>query len=397
MHRTSGGGSLINVLLLVKHLDRSRYRPTVLFYESNPYIDDFKEAGAEVRLLEDGAPDRPSSQAARGNGRRASGKREHFRSARQLNGFFRRDWPLARRIAQVIEDSRADLVQSSICPSADRASIFAAGLARVRQVSYSQYFTADTAFLDRPLSALVDRYLCISEAVRQQVLRASGVFEAKTRLVYAPFEFPAPGATSAATDLRASLGVNGDHRVIANVGRLIPWKGQDVFLRAFASIAEAQPDARALIVGSAGDKSAGHTFEEELRRFVSERALTERVVFTGHRDDVAEIMSASDVVVHSSSQAEPLGRVIMEAIALERPVIATGAGGVPEMVRDGATGFLVPPGDADAMARALASVLEAPERAAGMAARARREAEGRFAASTFVRAMESEYDRILGF
>jgi glycosyltransferase involved in cell wall biosynthesis len=396
VQRTGGGGSLINVLLLVKHLDHEQFRPIVLFYGPNPYTDDFRAAGAEVRVLDSTAPARSVSKVIPEGSRPEAGDRRSFRAVRQLNGFVQRDWGLARHIVEVIEDVGADLVQSNICPSADRASIVAAGLARVRQVSYSQFFTADTAWLDRPLSTLVDRYLCISESVRQQVRRAAGAPEGKTRVVHAPFEFPTCPTTPTAAGVRRSLGVNGRHQLIANVGRIVPWKGQDVFLRAFASVAADHPDARAVVVGSAGDKLAGQAFEVELRRLVTELHLGERVIFTGHRNDVQDIMSASDVVVHSSSQAEPLGRVIMEAIALEKPVIATGAGGVPEMVCDGETGLLVPPGDADAMASALGSILRKPERAAEMAVRARRAAERRFSAQTFVRTVESEYRRILG-
>ena len=396
VQRSGGGGSLINVLLLVKHLDHDRFQPTVLFYDPNPYEEDFRAAGAEVRILNSALSVRSTSKRIPDDLRPDGDSRRKFRAARRLNGFVQRDWRLARRIAEVIESVGADLVQSNICPSADRASILAAGLTRVRQISYSQFFTADEAWLDRPLSTLVDRYLCISESVRQQVRRAAGVREDKTRLVYAPFEFPDSTTTPAAAAVRESLGVNGRHRLIANIGRIVPWKGQDVFLRAFASIASAHPEARAVVVGSAGDKQAGQAFESELRGLVSDLGLGERVIFTGHRSDVEDIMSASDVVVHSSSEAEPLGRVIMEAIALEKPVIATGAGGVPEMVRDGETGSLVPPGDAEAMARALDSVLKEPARAAEMAVKARRAAERQFSARTFVRTLESEYRKILG-
>jgi len=395
VQRSGGGGSLINVLLLVKYLDHDRFKPTVLFFDSSPYEDEFRAAGAEVRVMENSTTDRSTSKRSASpptNGM----KRKGFRRARRLKRVVLRDWPMARRIAQVIEAVGADLVQSSICPSADRSSILAAGLARVRQVSYSQFFSADEPWLDRPISTLVDRYLCISESVRSHVLDASGVCEDKTRLVYAPFEFPISTTTPAASAVRAGLGANGRHRLIANVGRIVPWKGQDVFLRAFASIVRSHPEARAVVVGSPGENQRGQEFEAELHRLATELGLNERVIFTGHRNDVDDIMAASDVVVHSSSQPEPLGRVVMEAIALRKPVIATGAGGVPEMVRDGRTGSLVPPGDAESMAGALDSVLRDPVRASQMAVRAREEAEHRFAAGTFVRTMENEYCRILG-
>ncbi|MDP2469921.1 MAG: glycosyltransferase [Candidatus Palauibacterales bacterium] len=395
--RSGGGGSLINVLLLVRYLDQERFRPTVLFYDSNPYVDDFREAGADVRVLDSSVSVRSMSKLVPHGLRPSRSEHRVLRMARRVNRFVQRDCPVSLRIATVIRDVEADLVQSNICPSADRASILAAGLARVPHVSYSQYFTADEPWFDRPLSVFADRYLCISEAVRRQVIQGVRVREDKTRLVFAPFEFPAAaGSAEAAARVRTELKLNGRHKLIANVGRLVPWKGQDIFLRAFAAIAEDHPDAHALVVGSPGDNRAGVAYEAQLRDLVSELGLTGRVTLTGHRTDIEDIMSASDVVVHSSSQAEPLGRVIMEAIALEKPVIATDGGGVPEMVRDGSSGSLVPPGDERSMAVALRSVLDDPERAAKMAATARQQARRRFSARTFVQTLESEYDRILG-
>ena len=396
VQRTGGGGSLIHVLMLVKNLDREFFSPIVLFYGPNPYETEFRKVGAEVRILNSAVSVRSLSKLIPGGLRSEGGSRRRFRAARRLNGFIQRDWPLAHRIAEVIRDVGADLVQSNICPSADRATILAAGLVRVPQISYSQFFTADEEWLDRPLSMFVERYLCVSEAIRAHLRSAARIPEGKTRVAYGPFEFPADPIPPAPASVREGLGVNGQHVLIANVGRIVPWKGQDVFLKAFATIADHHPEARALVVGGPGDKNVGRTYEVELRRLVSDLGLGERVIFTGHRRDIDDVMAASDVIVHSSSQPEPLGRVVMEAIALAKPVIATGAGGVSEMVDDGVTGSLVPPGDAEAMAKALELVLTNPTRAAAMATRARAAAKDRFSTRTFVRLMESEYRRVLG-
>lgn len=396
--RSGGGGSLINVLLLVRSLDRERFLTTVLFYGPNAYVGEFEKAGAEVQILDH----QPSS----GNPPRANGRPPHERrhrlpdltllqSARQLSGLVRRDWPRARQIARVIQETEAELVQCNICPSADRATILAALLAGVPQVCYAQSFTSMDAWIDRQLALRVDRYLCISEAVRRQLRQEAGVPESRMSVVHAPFEFPSETVHHGNRDIRASLGANGRHVLIANVGRIIPWKGQDVFLRAFAQIARRFPEARAVIVGSASDKPQGRAFEKELHRLATELRIEDRVVFAGHRDDVEAVMGASDIVVHSSSKPEPLGRVIMEAIALGRPVIATNGGGVPEMIEDGVTGSLASPGDAGDLSRALGTVLTNPERAAAMAERARSEARSRFTAESFARALEREYEAIL--
>jgi glycosyltransferase involved in cell wall biosynthesis len=107
-------------------------------------------------------------------------------------------------------------------------------------------------------------------------------------------------------------------------------------------------------------------------------------------------MAASDLVVHSSTEPEPLGRVVMEAIALETPVIGTSAGGVPEMIRPGETGSLVPPGDVGAMADAISRVLADSTRAAAIARQARAASIQKFGMARSARAIEKLYERVLG-
>ena len=106
-------------------------------------------------------------------------------------------------------------------------------------------------------------------------------------------------------------------------------------------------------------------------------------------------MSASDVIVHSSSEPEPLGRVIMEAIALGVPIIGTAAGGVPEMIEEGVTGYLVRRGDVGDMARKLGSVLANPGRRTNLAGEAAERARSRFSSRAFIEVMESEYRKVL--
>lgn len=137
------------------------------------------------------------------------------------------------------------------------------------------------------------------------------------------------------------------------VGRLAPWKGQDVFLRAFAE-AFASGDEVAIIVGAPlfGEDAYG----EELRRLADNLGIAERVEFTGFRDDVAHLLATLDVFVHASTIPEPFGQVVVEAMSAGVPVIAAAAGGPLEIVGEEEFGLLHPPGDVAGLARALRRV-----------------------------------------
>ena len=123
-----------------------------------------------------------------------------------------------------------------------------------------------------------------------------------------------------------------------------------------------RPDARFLIVGD------GIGFDDVQRR-VKEMGLEPRVVMTGFRRDVPEIMAALDVLVLPSLKSEAMSQVIPQALAVGTPVVGTTVGGTPELVRDGETGLLVPPADAAALAGAILDFLRDPERARALARR----------------------------
>ncbi|WP_412873764.1 glycosyltransferase [Curtobacterium poinsettiae] len=149
---------------------------------------------------------------------------------------------------------------------------------------------------------------------------------------------------------------------IGMVGRLTPWKGQDVALRAFAAARASglDPDARLRLVG-APLFGADDAFARSLHTLASELDVQDSVDFRGHQHDVAAEMSACDFVVHASTRAEPFGQVVIEAMALGRAVIASDAAGPAEIITHDQDGLLVPPGDVAALASAMVRLADGQE------------------------------------
>ncbi len=169
-------------------------------------------------------------------------------------------------------------------------------------------------------------------------------------------------AADAGEVARGGAGIPADAFVVAMFGRFHPWKGQPVLLEALAKL----PGVHALVVGAAlfGEEA----FEAEQHERARTLGIADRVHFLGFREDIPALMRAADVVVHTSVLPEPFGRVVVEGMLAGRPVVATRAGGVPEIIADGTTGFLVPPGDAEALARAIERLRADPALAARVAA-----------------------------
>ncbi|MGN6695248.1 MAG: glycosyltransferase, partial [Aquihabitans sp.] len=140
----------------------------------------------------------------------------------------------------------------------------------------------------------------------------------------------------------------------------------------------------------------GDAYELVIRSAIAELGVADQVVFAGSRRDVADLLAISDIAVHSSTEPEPFGRVIVEAMAAGRPVIASDEGGVPEIIDDGVTGVLVRPGDVGALAAAIGGLLDDPEGAAAMGRRAATAANERFSAAAHATQIQAIYDDVLG-
>jgi glycosyltransferase involved in cell wall biosynthesis len=174
------------------------------------------------------------------------------------------------------------------------------------------------------------------------------------------------------------------------VGRIAAWKGQDVFLRAFA---QAFPDGteRARLIGSAmfGDDD----YERELRELVASLSIADRVDWRGFCPDVDAELTELDVLVHCSVTAEPFGQVVVEGMAAGLPVIAAADGGPVEIIDDGRDGLLTPPGDVDALADALRSLRDNPARRARLGAAART-SSSRFSPEAAAQTLSTMYARV---
>lgn len=179
---------------------------------------------------------------------------------------------------------------------------------------------------------------------------------------------------------------------IGIVGRLAPWKGQDVFVEAFARAFPAD--------GATGVVAGGALFGEDewecrIRDLVHEHGLDERIDLAGHVDDVPALLDRLDVLVHASVIPEPHGQVVVEGMAAGLAVVASATGGPAEIVTDGVDGLLVPPGDPDALAAALRRLAADPALRARLGAAAQRRATD-FDPDRVVPQLRAIYERVLG-
>lgn len=177
------------------------------------------------------------------------------------------------------------------------------------------------------------------------------------------------------------------------VGRIARWKGQHVFIDAFARAFPEGPE-QALVIGAPLFGEDEQRYEEELRALVERLGLRGRVSFTGFVDDVPAWLGRLDVLVHASTLPEPFGQVVVEAMAAGVPVVASRAGGPKEIIEEGSTGLLFPPSDGEALAGILQRLAADPALRANLARRAR-DSIGRYAPAVVAARLTELYRSIL--
>jgi glycosyltransferase involved in cell wall biosynthesis len=236
-------------------------------------------------------------------------------------------------------------------------------------------------------SRRVHAIVAVCESIKRDLV-ATGVPAQKIEVIYSGTDLERfhPGLDG--QPIRRELGLAPEHFLVTQIG-VRSWRGWRDVLDAMARLAPDTPHARLLFVGAPPPRVT------ELGECARKIGLDGRVLVLGHREDVPQILTASDVVVDASYAGAGLTGSIREALACERPVVATDLAGMPELVVDGETGLLVPPRDPDALARALRRVIENPTWAQAMARAGCKRVDAHFSLRAKLDATEALYRRLV--
>jgi len=344
----------LSLLLLLEGLDRSRWCPHVV-------VPDEGEVARRVRLL-----DIPVHVIPLPTLRRPGPAILHsLHSLRRL----------------------ADMTQARLLHANGSRAMFYAGLASLlsrRPVIWHVRIAEPDVIQDRLLFRLAQAVIVNSGAVAK---RFAWDTSAKLHRIYNGVDLSRFHPRQSPPGLRSALGFPDTCRIVGSIGRFVQFKGYTHLIDAARLVHDAQPDVHWLLVG---DGELREQLEQQSHRL----GLQRHIHFTGWREDTPDLLALLDVFV-LPSLAEHFGRVLIEAMAMAKPVVATGAGGVPEIVVHDETGWLVPPGEAEPLAAAVLALLQDPKKAARYASAGLRRASEMFSAQSHVSAVESLYGSLL--
>jgi glycosyltransferase involved in cell wall biosynthesis len=278
-------------------------------------------------------------------------------------------------------------------------NVFAVSAARLAGIPVIVASIRDSGDVWTPMQRRVQKFMCRladcivvnAEAVRQRLIE-DGYPQEKVTVIPNGVHLSRFARNGNSSRLRNDLRLPPHAPLVAVLSRLDRVKGLEYFLEATTIVCRRFPEARFLIVGD--DQAVDRPYKRELEGYAVRLGLGERVVFTGFRLDVPEVLSEITVSV-LPSLSEGLSNVLLESMAAGVPVVATRVGGNPEVVEEGVTGLLVPPRDPQALASAMCRLLENPELASRFGRAGRQRVTEHFSIERMVQETERLYLRLL--
>jgi glycosyltransferase involved in cell wall biosynthesis len=390
------GGSLTGLYFLVRGLNKEKYRPIVVLYEPKPIVKQLEEAGAKVIILPNAKVRQPlplaRSEVMIRLRRKANPLDKAARLTRLLYEPVGIALPNALHLRRIIRRERVTLIHQNNGIRSSLDVCMAAETSGIKYVCYEKGFSRLSP-LDKRVAGRLGAILCVSEAVRNHFIR-QGVSPEKLSVVYDGIdpEYFHPGISS--DRIMENLGISRSASpLIAIIGNIQEWKGQKTVAEAVARLRTEYPQIQCLMVG--GVHRAGQDYHADLHHFIRKQGLENHFTFTGPRTDVADILSAIDVLIHASVRPDPLPRVVLEGMLMGKPIIGSAVGGVPEMISDGVTGRLVPPADPGALAEAIGFLVRDREKAREMGRKAAERVRERFHTKLHVERIEAIYQPLL--
>lgn len=357
------GGAEKHILNLLQGMDRSRFTPRLCCLFPEPFVQVAQAAGIDVDVID-------------------------MRSKFNVSAFQAMKKLLLQHQVEIVHTHgvRANLVGRFGARMAGIKSIVTT-VHSVLEQDYPAFWARITnQLMEQMTLSSVRQFVTVSEGLKTDLV-AKGISRDKITTIYNGIDFSRFKQTGQGNEWRQELGISPDKQVVGILARLHPVKGHQYFLEAADCIRKSHPNVHFLIVGSGLGK-------DEVLDQVHRLNLEEQVTLTGFVDDIVGIYDLLDVLV-ISSLSEGFGLTAVEAMAMRVPVVATQVGGLPEIIQDGQSGFLVPPADSLALAEKILRLLDDEQLAQSMATTALHWAESKFTVQAMVDQTQELYTQIL--
>lgn len=393
-HGQGFGGTVVVAATLMRHLDASRFRVTLVTAADLDFVSAQVGCAGEIISLK---PRFSYVEASRLRQAVLRGKRTFFRRfANRLafTAFSLLNAGYVLRLLLLVRRRRFSLIH---CNNFDNfEGMLPAWLFGVPCLLHAHGLVSRAGLLSRWLEGRLEPPVVAISKVVGDTVRTSGVPQERIHVLYNPAEHPRDASSvdpEPGELFRKDLDIPNDAVLVGIVGRVVSWKGQREFVLACLQAFPRVPDLHAVVVGSGADFDDGYL--ESVKKLARASSYAERIHFTGFLQDTSSVYAALDVLVHASIEPEPFGLVITEAMVHGVPVIAASSGAPVEFIKENETGFLRDPTDPVALSNSITELALDPGLRARIGLAGRQSAFLAFDCGAYAREFERLYDAAL--
>jgi len=361
MHGEMVGGGQKSLFLLLERLNKEKYQPFLICPSYGNFVKKVEKLGIETSLLETGELRNPNIFA-------------FISTIRKLKKFIKQN-----NIDLIHTDARRQTIYAGI----------AAKLTKTLLVWHVRISDPELKQYDKTLLFLASKVIAVSQAVDTRLKEAKPQSK-KTVIIYNGINLAEYGPQHPVDKLKKEFGIDQDNILIGTASQLIPSKGHRVLLEAAAQTLDVFPKLRCIIIGD-----GNNTYKQELFDLSQKLGIEKKVIFTGFREDIPPLINLMDIVVLPSTHPEGLSRLLLEAMASSKPVIASDVGGNTESVEDGTTGLIVKSSDVDSLSQAILELAQNEKLRNFMGSEGRKRAEKLFNIDQNVAQIEHVYEELL--
>lgn len=292
----------------------------------------------------------------------------------------------AKRIPEILRDLEIDMLYMNNQPSSNLEGIVAAKITGIPALQHSRIETQLNSFEVKAVNLYLAKMICVSEGIKNEFAE-QGINTSQCVVVYNGID-PETKPLIPPQEIRKKWGVSENDVLIGTVGSLIKRKRiKDLIDAVHTVINKTKDSVRCIIVGNGPEK-------DNLFEYVKKKKLDDKVIFTGFQSDAISYINAMDISI-LTSEKEGLPRVILEAMLMGKPVVASNITGPAELVVDGETGFLMPPRQPDLFANAIVKLIGNPDLRKQMGENARKRVIENFSVDRYVSGVNKVFEEIL--
>ncbi|MEZ0154845.1 MAG: glycosyltransferase family 4 protein [Candidatus Reddybacter sp.] len=388
------GGAIICLRHLVRNLDRARFIPMVVTGRTGPH---YREIASEAEWKH--IPDRhidvvgahrkidPITWIDKAPGLRFI-INQLLARADDLFNFL----PFFLHLLWTAWRFKTDLIHANNEPLCNRAALLVGKVLKIPTVCHVRG-DQDGSRLMSWAFKLPSHFTPVSHWVAESIRSKLGVPTEKINVIYDGLELDGLDPSTDGRPFRHLHQLTSDDFAVGLVGLLIPWKGQEIFLDAAKTLKEKIPNLKMLIIGGTPDDCL--PFETMLKQRVKQEGLGSTVIFTGHVSDMPRVYNGLNIVVSASTSPEPLGTVVIESMALGRPLIGPNHGGAAEMIEHGRTGLLFEPKSAASLSDEIMCFYDSIEKRELYGTAARKHALKTFSVAAHVTEIQAVYNELI--